>query len=152
MWYHRQAGIVCKSFNKQTSTPNGVISKRKIDKDGWGFNLFSRSHIRRVKSARLFDLLEKLCLFGFTGVLSVLYLIIFVITKSVNWGINLNFSDETVYFTKIYDGTFAATSGMLPLSLFIHNIIITLMRSSRDQYHYVSCSIYNFNRRYIFCF
>lgn len=41
-------------------------------------------------------------------------------------------------FSEFYKNTFPATSGMLTLSMFIHNIIITIMRNNENQKHNVS--------------
>lgn len=41
------------------------------------------------------------------------------------------------HFVSLFKPSFFAASGMLPLSLFIHNIIITLMRNNRNQEHNV---------------
>lgn len=67
-----------------------------------------------------------------------MYLLIFVLLKSATWGINVDFYDPTsAHFVRFYEPTFFAMSGMLPLSLFIHNIVITLMRNNRHQEHNV---------------
>lgn len=81
-------------------------------------------------------------LFKILGTLSVGYLLIFVITKSVSWGINLDFTNtDSEHFVRLFKPSFFAASGMLPLSLFIHNIVITLMRNNRDQEHNVSSQL-----------
>lgn len=74
------------------------------------------------------------------GTLSVLYLFVFVLIKSYSWGINLYTPtiEGSVDFSELYKNTFPATSGMLTLSLFIHNIIITIMRNNENQKHNVS--------------
>lgn len=80
----------------------------------------------------------------FLGTLSVLYLFIFVVIKSYSWGINLSVTTTTEGTTDIsefYKNTFPATSGMLTLSLFIHNIIITIMRNNENQKHNASIQL-----------
>lgn len=69
--------------------------------------------------------------FNSLGTISVLYLMIFVIIKSATWGINMDKAEwKTGWHLK---STFPALSGMLALSYFIHNIIITIMQNNRDQ-------------------
>lgn len=41
-------------------------------------------------------------------------------------------------YSEFYKNTFPATSGMLTLSMFIHNIIITIMRNNENQKHNAS--------------
>ncbi|XP_025415474.1 sodium-coupled neutral amino acid transporter 9-like isoform X2 [Sipha flava] len=75
--------------------------------------------------------------FNCLGTLSVLYLFFFVIIKSYSWGINVStpvVAGSTDY-SELYKNTFPATSGMLTLSMFIHNIIITIMRNNEHQKH-----------------
>ncbi|CAH1392180.1 unnamed protein product [Nezara viridula] len=72
--------------------------------------------------------------FNSLGTLSVMYIILFVIIKSSFWGINIDLKDVTsIHYTPLIKGSFPAMSGMLALSYFIHNIIITLMRSNANQ-------------------
>ncbi|CAL7937837.1 unnamed protein product [Xylocopa violacea] len=69
--------------------------------------------------------------FNSLGTMSVIYLIIFVLIKASSWGINMNEIEwNTSWALK---SSFPALSGMLALSFFIHNIIITIMQSNRDQ-------------------
>ncbi|XP_050423170.1 sodium-coupled neutral amino acid transporter 9-like isoform X2 [Adelges cooleyi] len=75
--------------------------------------------------------------FNSLGTLSVLYLFVFIMIKSYSWGVNINISTVGGMpdFSDLYKNTFPATSGMLTLSLFIHNIIITIMRNNENQKH-----------------
>lgn len=67
--------------------------------------------------------------FNTLGTLSVLYLLIFVVVKGIGWGIHMtNWISE--FELKPNAGVL---SGMLALSFYIHNIIITIMRSNRQQ-------------------
>lgn len=69
--------------------------------------------------------------FNSLGTASILYLIIFVLVKSVSWGVNMEQTDwETSWTLKF---SFPALSGMLAMSFFIHNIIITIMQNNCDQ-------------------
>ncbi|XP_030762869.1 sodium-coupled neutral amino acid transporter 9-like [Sitophilus oryzae] len=67
--------------------------------------------------------------FNSLGTISVLYLIIFVAVKASNWGINIPDWTSELYLKP----TFTALSGMLSLSYFIHNIIISIMRNNKCQ-------------------
>ncbi|XP_046629960.1 sodium-coupled neutral amino acid transporter 9-like [Neodiprion virginianus] len=69
--------------------------------------------------------------FNSLGTVSILYLIVFVIVKSTSWGINMdNKAWESSWELR---PTFPALSGMLALSFFIHNIIITIMQNNENQ-------------------
>ncbi|ERL95455.1 hypothetical protein D910_12717 [Dendroctonus ponderosae] len=69
--------------------------------------------------------------FNSLGTISVMYLLMFVAVKAYSWGINI--SDWSAEFQ--LKSTFSALSGMLSLSYFIHNIIISIMRNNRHQEH-----------------
>ncbi|XP_034193785.1 neutral amino acid transporter 9 isoform X2 [Osmia lignaria lignaria] len=69
--------------------------------------------------------------FNSLGTLSVMYLIMFVMVKSTSWGINMNEIEWKNSW--VLKSSFPALSGMLALSFFIHNIIITIMQNNRDQ-------------------
>ncbi|XP_034834938.1 sodium-coupled neutral amino acid transporter 9 homolog [Maniola hyperantus] len=67
--------------------------------------------------------------FNSLGTLSVFYLIIFIIVKGWMWGINMGALTDGVH-----GGSDAAVlSGMLALSFYIHNIIITIMSNNARQ-------------------
>lgn len=68
-----------------------------------------------------------------SGTVSVMYLILFVTIKGVYWGANIS-NWEIEWHAK---STFFVLSGMLSLSFFIHNIIISIMRNNRYQEHNV---------------
>ncbi|XP_046753895.1 sodium-coupled neutral amino acid transporter 9-like isoform X2 [Diprion similis] len=69
--------------------------------------------------------------FNSLGTISILYLIVFVIVKSTSWGINIdNKAWESSWELR---PTFPALSGMLALSFFIHNIVITIMQNNENQ-------------------
>ncbi|KAJ3652082.1 hypothetical protein Zmor_018078 [Zophobas morio] len=69
--------------------------------------------------------------FNSLGTISVSYLILFVAVKAGIWGINM--PDWNIEF--YMKPTFCALSGMLSLSYFIHNIIISIMRNNKYQEH-----------------
>lgn len=67
--------------------------------------------------------------FNSLGTLSVMYLLLFVLVKGYTWGININsLIPEPRAFTNA-----AVLSGMLALSFYIHNIIITIMSNNARQ-------------------
>ncbi|KAJ8714864.1 hypothetical protein PYW08_004845 [Mythimna loreyi] len=67
--------------------------------------------------------------FNSLGTLSVLYLLIFVLVKGYLWGLHLG-----GVFTEPHAAQNAAVlSGMLALSFYIHNIIITIMSNNARQ-------------------
>ncbi|XP_018323512.1 sodium-coupled neutral amino acid transporter 9 homolog [Agrilus planipennis] len=67
--------------------------------------------------------------FNSLGTTSVMYLLIFAAVKATSWGINIP-GWQSLFNLKT---TFCALSGMLSLSYFIHNIIISVMRSNSNQ-------------------
>lgn len=67
--------------------------------------------------------------FNSLGTLSAIYLIIFVIFKTSVWGINIPSFDEEL----MVKPSFAALSGMLSLSFFIHNIILSILKNNKHQ-------------------
>ncbi|KAK3913893.1 Sodium-coupled neutral amino acid transporter 9-like protein [Frankliniella fusca] len=72
--------------------------------------------------------------FNSLGTLSVLYLLIFILVKSSAWGVNLNIHDVmSEHYSPLFKMSFPATSGMLALSYFIHNIIISIVKNNRHQ-------------------
>nr|CAH7726203.1 unnamed protein product [Callosobruchus chinensis] len=67
--------------------------------------------------------------FNSLGTISVTYLLIFVAIKSFSWSPHIqNWSEEW-----ILKSTFPSLTGMLSMSYFIHNIIISIMRHNRHQ-------------------
>ncbi|KAL1502574.1 hypothetical protein ABEB36_007698 [Hypothenemus hampei] len=75
--------------------------------------------------------------FNSLGTISVLYLMVFVAVKAYGWGINV-----TDWWAELnIKPTFAALSGMLSLSYFIHNIIISIMRNNKNQEHNVTIKL-----------
>uniref|UniRef100_A0A1E1X2Q2 Putative amino acid permease f13h10.3-like isoform 2 n=1 Tax=Amblyomma aureolatum TaxID=187763 RepID=A0A1E1X2Q2_9ACAR len=72
--------------------------------------------------------------FKFTslGTISVLYLLIYIFVKAGTWGVNINFVDKTdIFYTPLFRTTFPALTGVLCLSFFIHNCIISMMRNQK---------------------
>ncbi|XP_018364084.1 PREDICTED: sodium-coupled neutral amino acid transporter 9-like [Trachymyrmex cornetzi] len=65
------------------------------------------------------------------GTVSVMYLIIFVVIKSASWGINMGQVEWTTSW--VIRPTFPALTGLLAMSFFIHNIVINIMQSNRNQ-------------------
>ncbi|XP_050449561.1 sodium-coupled neutral amino acid transporter 9-like [Cataglyphis hispanica] len=69
--------------------------------------------------------------FNSLGTVSIIYLVIFILIKSASWGINM---DQTEWATSwVIRPTFPALTGMLAMSFFIHNIIISIMKNNRNQ-------------------
>ncbi|XP_014234787.1 sodium-coupled neutral amino acid transporter 9-like [Trichogramma pretiosum] len=69
--------------------------------------------------------------FNSLGTVAIVYLIVFVAVKSASWGVNMNKIEWEDSW--ILRPTFPVLAGMLSLSFFIHNIIITIMQSNRNQ-------------------
>lgn len=71
--------------------------------------------------------------FNALGTISVFYLIIYIFVKAANWGINIDFSDKTnLFYSPLFKTTFPALTGVLCLSFFIHNCVISMMRNQRN--------------------
>ncbi|XP_066507062.1 neutral amino acid transporter 9 [Hoplias malabaricus] len=73
--------------------------------------------------------------FTFLGTLSVVYLIILVTIKAFRLGFHLEFHwfHTTEVFVPEFRVLFPQLTGVLTLAFFIHNCIITLMKSNRHQ-------------------
>ncbi|XP_060533312.1 sodium-coupled neutral amino acid transporter 9 homolog [Cylas formicarius] len=69
--------------------------------------------------------------FNCLGTISVMYLLTFVAVKAFGWGINIPDWHSILYIKP----TFPALSGMLSLSYFIHNIIVSIMKTNKHQHH-----------------
>ncbi|KAL3271506.1 hypothetical protein HHI36_021988 [Cryptolaemus montrouzieri] len=67
--------------------------------------------------------------FNSLGTISVIYLIGFSFIKFFTWGVH--WPDVSIVFD--LKPTFVALSGMLTMSYFIHNIIISMMKNNRHQ-------------------
>ncbi|TWW66834.1 Sodium-coupled neutral amino acid transporter 9 [Takifugu flavidus] len=73
--------------------------------------------------------------FTFLGTLSVIYLIALVTVKAVHLGFHLDFHwfDRSQFYVPEFRSLFPQLTGVLTLAFFIHNCIITLMKSNRHQ-------------------
>ncbi|XP_077099496.1 neutral amino acid transporter 9 [Siphateles boraxobius] len=73
--------------------------------------------------------------FTFLGTISVIYLIFLVTYKAIRLGFHLEFHwfDSSMFFVPEFRSLFVQLSGVLTLAFFIHNCIITLMKSNRHQ-------------------
>lgn len=72
-----------------------------------------------------------------------MYLLCFVLVKSVGWGIHADFYNmSSPIFVPNFNPSFPALTGMLALALFIHNIIVTVMRNNKHQEKNVSMPNY----------
>uniref|UniRef100_A0A674NAG0 Neutral amino acid transporter 9 n=1 Tax=Takifugu rubripes TaxID=31033 RepID=A0A674NAG0_TAKRU len=69
------------------------------------------------------------------GTLSVIYLIALVTVKAVHLGFHLDFHwfDRSQFYVPEFRSLFPQLTGVLTLAFFIHNCIITLMKSNRHQ-------------------
>lgn len=73
-----------------------------------------------------------------------MYLLCFVLVKSVGWGIHADFyNTSSPIFVPNFNPSFPALTGMLALALFIHNIIVTVMRNNKHQEKNVGSSYYS---------
>lgn len=77
---------------------------------------------------RIFLCIKIFLLFAL-GTFSVMYLILFVSVKGFFWGVNI--PDWSMEWRA--KPTFFVLSGMLSMSFFIHNIIISIMKNNRHQ-------------------
>jgi len=72
--------------------------------------------------------------FNSLGTVSVLYLSVFILVKSADFGVNITFTDQTSpSFAPLYKDSFPALAGMLSMAFFIHNCLITIMKNNRYQ-------------------
>ncbi|KAK6057156.1 hypothetical protein COOONC_05329 [Cooperia oncophora] len=67
------------------------------------------------------------------GTISIIYLLIFNGARLVDCGINMNFWNTTSpHYVHNFSWRFPAFTGMLTMSYFIHNAIITMLRNQRN--------------------
>nr|XP_061836652.1 neutral amino acid transporter 9-like [Nerophis lumbriciformis]XP_061836653.1 neutral amino acid transporter 9-like [Nerophis lumbriciformis]XP_061836654.1 neutral amino acid transporter 9-like [Nerophis lumbriciformis] len=73
--------------------------------------------------------------FTFLGTISVIYLIVLVTIKAARLGFHLEFHwfDTTKYYVPEFRLLFPQFTGVLTLAFFIHNCVITLMKSNKHQ-------------------
>uniref|UniRef100_A0A8C7LAU2 Neutral amino acid transporter 9 n=1 Tax=Oncorhynchus kisutch TaxID=8019 RepID=A0A8C7LAU2_ONCKI len=73
--------------------------------------------------------------FTFLGTISVVYLIILVTLKAIRLGFHLEFHwlESTQFYVPEFRLLFPQLTGVLTLAFFIHNCIITLMKSNKHQ-------------------
>ncbi|KAK9532995.1 hypothetical protein VZT92_010352 [Zoarces viviparus] len=73
--------------------------------------------------------------FTFLGTISVVYLIVLVTIKAVHLGFHLEFHwfDGTQFYVPEFRLLFPQFTGVLTLAFFIHNCVITLMKSNKHQ-------------------
>ena len=69
----------------------------------------------------------------------MVYLLVFVIVKWCDFGVNLNFVDPSnPSYVPLFKASCPALAGMLSLAFFIHNCIVTIMKNNRNQTNNVS--------------
>lgn len=74
--------------------------------------------------------------FNALGTVSVFYLLIYILINAFTWGINVDFVDETsTSYVPLFRTTFPALTGVLCLSFFIHNCVISMMRNQKNPEH-----------------
>lgn len=74
--------------------------------------------------------------FNFIGTISVFYLLAFSLFKAYYWGFdNISFDQSSSSFIKLIDWNFPVYTGVLSLALFIHNCLLTLLRTQQKPQH-----------------
>ena len=72
--------------------------------------------------------------FNSLGAISVFVMFGFVLSKAFEWGFNIDFVDpSSIEYSPLFKSSFMALCGTLSLAYFIHNCIITIMKSNRHQ-------------------
>ncbi|GAB1869404.1 Putative amino acid permease F13H10.3 [Camponotus japonicus] len=120
---------------KQTQDNNTVVIREKtFDALGPAWDLHNTVPV--FLALLIFPLLNFNSTTFFTkfnsfGTISIIYLVIFILIKSASWGINM---DQIEWATSWeIRPTFPALTGILAMSYFIHNIIISIMKNNRNQ-------------------
>ncbi|CAB3230214.1 unnamed protein product [Arctia plantaginis] len=107
-----------------------MIAKPEADSSYWGLHSTVPMYVALIVFPLLnFKNVSFFTKFNSFGTLSVMYLLIFVIVKGYAWGININ----TIFAETRPLKNAAVLSGMLALSFYIHNIIITIMSNNARQ-------------------
>jgi len=72
--------------------------------------------------------------FNALGTVSIMFILISVLYRCYEWGVNVNFVDNTSpQFIPLMRFSFPSLTGILTLALFIHNAIITIMSNNKHQ-------------------
>ncbi|KAH9523671.1 hypothetical protein Btru_040634 [Bulinus truncatus] len=72
--------------------------------------------------------------FNAFGTLSVTYLIVFVLVKASQWGINIDFNkshEENPSFSQVAEWTFPALTGVAALAYLLQNAVISIVRNQK---------------------
>ncbi|CAB3406200.1 unnamed protein product [Caenorhabditis bovis] len=70
--------------------------------------------------------------FNVLGTVSVMYLLLFVFSKLLECGVNMDFTNpKSIHYVKLFNWHFPALSGTLTLSYFIHNAVLTILRNQK---------------------
>ncbi|CAD6190809.1 unnamed protein product [Caenorhabditis auriculariae] len=70
--------------------------------------------------------------FNVLGTVSVVFLLVFVFSKFLECGCNMNFTDpHSIHYVNLFNWHFPALSGTLTLSYFIHNAVLTILRNQK---------------------
>ncbi|OQR69568.1 putative amino acid permease F13H10.3-like, partial [Tropilaelaps mercedesae] len=71
--------------------------------------------------------------FASLGTLSIMYLICYSLFNASQWGINMDLTNRTsTHYDKPFKTSFPTMTGVLCLSFFIHNCILTLLRFQKN--------------------
>ncbi|XP_054273752.1 sodium-coupled neutral amino acid transporter 9 homolog isoform X1 [Macrosteles quadrilineatus] len=122
-------------FPEAVATNVTISSEQTTFQKWWSLNLSVPIYLALLVGPLLsFKSVTFFTKFNSLGTLSLMYLMVFVMVKAFNSGWNLNLSDpSSPNYAKLFKTSFFATSGMLAMSYFLQNIVITIMRSNRNQ-------------------
>ncbi|CAI2350081.1 unnamed protein product [Caenorhabditis sp. 36 PRJEB53466] len=107
--------------------------------DSWSFDKFwtLRGTVPVYLAVALFPLMNFksptfFTKFNVLGTVSVMYLLIFVFSKLLECGVNMDFTNpQSIHYVKLANMRFPALSGTLTLSYFIHNAVLTILRNQK---------------------
>ncbi|PIC34182.1 hypothetical protein B9Z55_013913 [Caenorhabditis nigoni] len=107
--------------------------------DSWSFDKFwtLRGTVPIYLAVALFPLMNFksptfFTKFNVLGTISVMYLLMFVFSKLLECGVNMDFSNpKSMHYVQLANMHFPALSGTLTLSYFIHNAVLTILRNQK---------------------
>ncbi|CAI5449379.1 unnamed protein product [Caenorhabditis angaria] len=110
-----------------------------FDQDEWNFDKFwtLQGTVPIYLAFALFPLMNFksptfFTKFNVLGTVSVMYLLIFVFSKLLECGVNMDFNNpKSIHYVQLFNWHFPALSGTLTLSYFIHNAVLTILRNQK---------------------
>ncbi|XP_047123429.1 neutral amino acid transporter 9 [Hydra vulgaris] len=125
------SAVICpskqKSINYTTPSPNKSMFYKYWNKEKW-IPLYLIPLLLPLSCFKSPTFFTK---FNAAGTISVMYILVFVITKAITWGPNLHFNPSNdIEASQLYNSGFPALAGILALAFYIHNAILSILSTN----------------------